>query len=43
MNDLPLEKIAADLDTDLKDLHGTLRRVHTRVGTERGGYFVGAA
>jgi len=31
MNDLPLEKITADLDTDLKDLHETLSEVHTRL------------
>jgi paraquat-inducible protein B len=31
MNDLPLEKITADLDTDLKDLHDTLSEVHTRL------------
>jgi len=31
MNDLPLEQIAGDLDTDLKDLHETLSEVHTRV------------
>jgi paraquat-inducible protein B len=31
LNDLPLEQIAAHLDTDLKDLHGTLSAVDTRV------------
>jgi paraquat-inducible protein B len=31
VNDLPLEQIAADLHTDLKDLHETLNEVHTRV------------
>jgi paraquat-inducible protein B len=31
VNDLPLEQIAADLHTDLKDLHETLSEVHTRV------------
>jgi paraquat-inducible protein B len=31
MNDLPLEKITADLDTDLKDLHETLSEVHSRL------------
>ncbi len=31
MNDLPLEEITADLDTDLKDLHETLGEVHTRL------------
>jgi paraquat-inducible protein B len=30
-NDLPLEKIAADLDTDLKDLHETLSGLHAQV------------
>ena len=29
VNDLPLERIAADLDADLKDLHGTLNELHT--------------
>jgi paraquat-inducible protein B len=31
VNDLPLEQIAADLDTDLKELHGTLSEVDTGV------------
>jgi paraquat-inducible protein B len=31
VNDLPLEQIAADLHTDLKDLHETLGEVHTQV------------
>jgi paraquat-inducible protein B len=31
VNDLPLEQIAADLHTDLKDLHETLSEVHSRV------------
>jgi paraquat-inducible protein B len=31
VNDLPLEQIAADLDTDLTELHGTLGALHTRV------------
>jgi paraquat-inducible protein B len=31
VDDLPLEQIAADLHTDLKDLHETLGEVHTRV------------
>jgi paraquat-inducible protein B len=31
VNDLPLEQIAADLDTDLTELHGTLSALHTRV------------
>jgi paraquat-inducible protein B len=31
VNALPLEQIATDLDTDLKDLHGTLDALHTRV------------
>jgi paraquat-inducible protein B len=31
VNDLPLEQIAADLRTDLKDLHETLSELHTRV------------
>jgi paraquat-inducible protein B len=31
VNDLPLERIAAHLDTDLKDLHGTLSAVDTPV------------
>src|SRR5271155_3092421 len=31
VNDLPLEQIAADLHTDLTDLHQTLGEVHTRV------------
>jgi paraquat-inducible protein B len=31
VNGLPLEQITADLDTDLKDLHGTLSELHTRV------------
>jgi paraquat-inducible protein B len=31
VNDLPLEQIAADLHTDLKDLHETLSEIHTRV------------
>jgi paraquat-inducible protein B len=31
LNDLPLEQIAAHLDTDLKDLHGTLSALDTRV------------
>jgi paraquat-inducible protein B len=31
VNDLPLERIATDLDTDLQDLHGTLNALHTRV------------
>ncbi len=31
VNDLPLEQIATHLDTDLKDLHGTLDALHTRV------------
>jgi paraquat-inducible protein B len=31
VNDLPLEQIAVDLHTDLKDLHETLSEVHTRV------------
>jgi paraquat-inducible protein B len=31
VNDLPLEQIAAHLDTDLKDLHETLSQLHTRV------------
>jgi paraquat-inducible protein B len=31
VNDLPLERIAAHLDTDLEDLHGTLDALHTRV------------
>jgi paraquat-inducible protein B len=31
LNDLPLEKITADLDTDLKDLHETLSEVHSRL------------
>jgi len=31
VNDLPLEQIAADLHTDLRDLHETLSEVHTRV------------
>jgi paraquat-inducible protein B len=31
VNDLPLEQIAADLHTDLKDLHETLSELHTRV------------
>jgi paraquat-inducible protein B len=31
VNDLPLEKIMADLHTDLKDLHQTLSEVHTQV------------
>jgi paraquat-inducible protein B len=31
VNDLPLEKVAADLDTDLKDLHETLSELHTQV------------
>jgi paraquat-inducible protein B len=30
VNDLPLEQIAADLHTDLKDLHETLSELHTR-------------
>jgi paraquat-inducible protein B len=30
VNDLPLEQIVADLDTDLKDLHETLNELHTR-------------
>jgi paraquat-inducible protein B len=31
VNDLPLEQIAADLHTDLTDLHETLGEIHTRV------------
>jgi paraquat-inducible protein B len=31
VNDLPLEKIAADLDADLKDLHETLTGLHAQV------------
>ena len=31
VNDLPLEKITADLHTDLNDLHETLSELHTRV------------
>jgi paraquat-inducible protein B len=31
VNDLPLEQIAADLHTDLTDLHETLSALHTRV------------
>src|SRR5260370_33931515 len=31
VNDLPLEQIAADLHTDLKDLHKTVSGVHPRV------------
>jgi paraquat-inducible protein B len=31
VNDLPLEQIAADLHTDLKDLHETLSELRTRV------------
>ncbi len=31
VNDLPLEQIAGDLHTDLKDLHETLSELHTRV------------
>jgi paraquat-inducible protein B len=31
VNALPLERIAAHLDTDLEDLHGTLDTLHTRV------------
>jgi paraquat-inducible protein B len=31
VNDLPLQQIAADLHTDLKDLHGTLSEVRTQV------------
>jgi paraquat-inducible protein B len=31
VNDLPLERIATHLDTDLQDLHGTLNALHTRV------------
>jgi len=31
VNDLPLEKIAADLDTDLEDLHETLSGLHAQV------------
>jgi paraquat-inducible protein B len=31
VNDLPLEQIAADLHTDLEDIHGTLSELHTRV------------
>jgi paraquat-inducible protein B len=31
VNNLPLEQITADLDTDLKDLHETLGDLHTRV------------
>jgi paraquat-inducible protein B len=31
VNDLPLEQIATHLDTDLRDLHGTLNALHNRV------------
>lgn len=31
VNDLPLAQIAAHLDTDLQDLHGTLDELHTHV------------
>jgi paraquat-inducible protein B len=31
VNDLPLEQIAADLHTDLKELHETLSGLHTRI------------
>jgi len=31
LNDLPLERLAADLDTDLKDLHETLSGLHAQV------------
>jgi paraquat-inducible protein B len=31
VNDLPLEQIAGDLHTDLKDLHETLSELHNRV------------
>jgi paraquat-inducible protein B len=31
VNDLPLEQIAAHLDTDLEDLHGTLGEFHARL------------
>jgi paraquat-inducible protein B len=31
VNDLPLERVAADLDTDLKDLHETLSGLHAQV------------
>src|SRR5260221_13074882 len=31
LNDLPLEQFAADLNTDLKDLHEALSELHTRV------------
>jgi paraquat-inducible protein B len=31
VNDLPLERIAADLDTDLKDFHATLSGLHAQV------------
>ena len=43
VNDLPLEQIAADLHTDLKDLHETLSELHTQVLPNAVGYFVGPA